>query len=141
MLASGTMEQEFEDQSHVLTVRRNDHAVKRAAIYVWDSLYSFRGVRISGLLLLVILFACAFYGIENTYGSNLIDQNSLNSTSNSSITPIPGLTAQLNGLAFVDALFISVSLVSSTGLATIDFSQWTLASQIIASTNLSFCFS
>jgi hypothetical protein len=126
-----TLEQEFEDHSHPLTRVTYRFSAKDVAVYAWKIAHSFRGLRVAGCIVVVILFACTFFGIENVHGSNLVLQNTTNSS-------IPGLTAQVSGLAFVDALFISVSLVSSTGLETIDFSQWTLASQIIASENFLF---
>lgn len=96
-------------------------------------LWSFYGFRVIGFVVFCFLFAIAFYGIENVYGTNLTPTIVIVNGTNTSATQIPGLTAQLQGLNFIDALFISVSIISATGLETIDFSQWTLASQIIAS--------
>lgn len=127
------LEQDFE--AHALILSRQSTVCLALRVRVWDACFSFRGVRVTVLVLLAILFAATFFVIENNHHHDLA-RNSTNFTciaeSNSSVCVGPSDFEETR-LTFSDALFLSVSVISATGLQTVDFSQWSVASQIIAS--------
>jgi hypothetical protein len=91
---------------------------------VWDTVNTFRFVRVSCFLLVVIVVSVIFYCIENFSGTTgstaLMNGTSIVMTNNATIQ---------NGqkLPYIDALFMSASMLSSTGLETVDFSLWVSA--------------
>ncbi len=88
----------------VWRVRMLAHRVWKAVV---RNALSFRGVRIAVFFVLCAVWAVAFYLFE------LFIEGGLRCT-------------------FVDALFLAVSVLSTTGLITLDFSRATLATQILA---------
>ncbi len=86
---------------------------------------SFRFVRVCTWIVLVFIWACVVYGIENN--TNAVYEIGRNASSNATTAPATGIPI---GLDFIDALFVSASFWSSTGLSTVDFSLWTFPSQL-----------
>jgi Trk-type K+ transport system membrane component len=86
-------------------------------------------VRVCIFISLVFVFACVFYAIEVT--SNpiyAVGRNISAHDPNATLAPATGIPTELN---FIDALFVSTSMLSNTGLTTVDFSLWSFASQVI----------
>lgn len=124
------MQAQFESSELSLGKRGNNRSFP-----LGDLVGSFRFLRVSGFIVLCFLWAILFYGVENNFnpmyalGRNISTQAALQNNGTLPVF-IPGVDTPA-GLAFVDALFMSVSFWTSTGLQTIDFSRWILASQII----------
>ena len=125
MSSVAEIEVQFDLRAHGINKRRS----RRQAFWKWlhGVVFSFRFVRVSILILAIVIFAVVFYGVENNY--NPIYAVGRNASQNGTVAPATGIPSELT---FIDALFVSTSLWTNTGLTTVDFSLFTRASQIVA---------
>ncbi len=102
----------------------------RSRLLRWMSqlVTSFRFVRVCCFVAICFVFGIVFYAVENTYNPLYAIGQNASGTSNTTAAPATGIPSSLN---FIDALFVSVSMWSNTGLSTVDFSLWCFTSQVV----------
>ena len=121
------IEAQFDLDAHTISRRVSWREFFDKALY--DVLVSFRFWRVTGLLVLMFVWSVLLYGIENNY--NPIYELGRNLSSAPNFTTVAPVTSIPTELLYIDALFMSGSLWSSTGLQSVDFSLFCRASQIL----------
>ncbi len=133
-MSAAAIEAQFDLGARVLEPRRSARQVARELLVDTVGVTQFRFIRISCFIAVALLFSVVLFGVENNYnpvylvGKNISASQALNASA-ASTAPATGIPS---GLAYIDALFVSTSLLSNTGLTPVDFSKWCFASQIIA---------
>lgn len=123
-MSVSSIEAQFDIQSYPVFSRR-DVVIK----WIHDLVFSFRFVRVTIFVCVVFLMAGVFYGVENQFNPIYAIGRNISSSSNVTSPPASGIPT---GLSFIDALFVSTSLFSNTGLTTVDFSLWIVPTQALA---------
>ncbi len=120
---------QFDLQAHPIVQPRRTRDVLRQVLVENVGVTQFLFVRVCVFVGVVFFFAVIFYGVENNYNPVYeLGRNVSASDPNATAVPATGVP---NGLSFIDALFVSASMLSNTGLSTVDFSLWCFASQVI----------
>jgi hypothetical protein len=121
---------ELQHDASAIPVRRIGRRWRRVTVFVAAQLKTYRFWRVSCFVAVCFFFAGLVAGVENLNNPIYALGRNESLTLGNASTVLPA-TGTPTSLAFIDALFMALSVLTDTGLQTVDFSLWLLSSQIL----------